>query len=430
MSADPPTHDAEYSRRRRRRVVITGIGVVSPNGIGCPAFAQACIAGASGVRSLDGIDTRGLKSSVAGQIVDFDPTSSGLEPADIKRVPRMIPLALAASREAIAMARLHIDPEDVELQRKIGVSLGTGGGGLAFVEEQYRQFFTAGKGSLYSITAGTHGNLSSELSIHLRLRGPSHVLSTGCASSTDALGYAMMLIRNGVVPMMLAGGADAPISQGILLAFEKMKVISTRRWDSPARHSRPFSADRDGFVLGEGAWMFVVESEAHAQQRGAPILAELSGYASTCDAYHRVQIAPDTVEPVRAVELALRDAGLSADDVDHVNLHGTGTELNDRMETAAMKKCFGARAANIPMSATKSLIGHPQGACGAAGLAASILCAQQGFVHPTINLDEPDPACDLDYVAHRAREARPSVILCNCIAFGSKNSALVVRMSE
>lgn len=413
--------------RQSHCVVITGIGVVSPNGIGCNAFAQACIDGSSGVYAIEGIDLTGLKSSSAGQVVDFDPTSV-LDPPEVKRVPRMIPFALAASREALANARIDIPPDDIKQQRKIGVALGTGGGGLAFVEEQYRKLFTEGTPSLYSITAGTHGNLSSELSINLHLRGPSHVISTGCASSTDALGYATMLIRNGVVDMMLAGGADAPISPGILSAFEKMKVISTRRWDSPARASRPFSLDRDGFVLGEGAWMFILESEDHALARGAPILAALAGYASTCDAYHRVQIAPDIVEPVRAVELALRDAGVSREQIDHVNLHGTGTELNDRLETAAMKKCFGPRAASIPMSATKSLIGHPQGACGAAGLAAAILCARRGFIHPTINLDHPDPLCDLDYVPNRARAASPQTILCNCIAFGSKNSALVVLL--
>src|SRR5207248_7357424 len=190
---------------------------------------------------------------------------------------------VAASRGGVARAGWILAAGDVAGQGAIGCSLGTGGGGLAFVEEQYKTFFLEGKGSLFSITAGTHGNLSSELSIQLRLRGPSHVLSTGCASSTDAIGYAMMLIRAAAIPMMLAGGADAPISPGILTAFEKMRVVSTRRWDDPAKSSRPFSADRDGFVLGEGAWMFVLEEREHALARGAAILAELAGYASTGD---------------------------------------------------------------------------------------------------------------------------------------------------
>ncbi|HEY7115291.1 MAG TPA: beta-ketoacyl-[acyl-carrier-protein] synthase family protein [Tepidisphaeraceae bacterium] len=410
----------------RRRVVITGIGAVSPNGIGAENFGRACIEGRSGVVRLQGIDTTGLKSSVAAQVLDFDPASV-MDPVELRRVPRMVPMALAASREALTMARIELAADDVERQREIGVSLGTGGGGLAFVEEQYRTFFTEGKGSLFSITAGTHGNLSSELSIALRLRGPSHVLSTGCASSTDAIGYAAMLVRNGMVPMMLAGGADAPVSQGILTAFEKMRVVSTRRSDDPRQASRPFSADRDGFVLGEGAWMFVLEELERARSRGATILAEVAGYASTCDAYHRVQIAPQTVEPVRAIELALAEAGVAKDEVGYVNLHGTSTELNDRMETAALKRCFGERAHRIPTSSTKSMIGHPQGACGAAGIAATVLGMRMGWVHPTINLANPDPECDLDYVANVGRRAAVEVAVCNCIAFGSKNSVIVVK---
>ena len=376
--------------------------------------------------ALKGIDTSRLRSTVAAQVIDFDPTTA-LDSINLRRVPRMIPMALAASIEALSSAKIEIDPADIEQQRTIGVSLGTGGGGLAFVEEQYRLFHTEGTGSLFSITAGTHGNLSSELSIHLHLRGPSHVLSTGCTSSTDALAYAAMLIRTGVIPMMLAGGADAPIAPGILLAFERMRVISTRRWEPAERASRPFSLDRDGFVLGEGAWMFVLEEREHALARGATILGELAGYGSTCDAYHRVQIDPEIIEPVRAVEMALAQAGCAKDEVGYVNLHGTSTELNDRMETAAMKKCFGSRAGRIPMSSTKSMIGHPQGACGAAGVAATLLCMQRGALHPTINLEQPDPHCDLDYISGNARTASVDVALCNCIAFGSKNSALVIR---
>jgi 3-oxoacyl-[acyl-carrier-protein] synthase II len=406
-------------------VVITGIGVVSPNGTGANQFAEACLAGKSGLRLLQGIDTSPLRSTVAAQVPDFDPLSV-LDSTDARRVPRVVPLALAASKEALESAQFRIDPKNFEQQRMMGVCFGTGGGGLAFVEDQYKAWFTEGKGSLFSITAGTHGNLSSELSILLHLRGPSHVVSTGCTSSTDAIGYAAMLIRAGVVPMMLAGGADAPINTGILLAFERMRVVTTRRWDDPAMASRPFCRDRDGFVLGEGAWMFVMEDREHALARGAAILGEVAGWGSTCDAYHRVQIAPDVLEPVRAIELALADAGVNKEQVDYINLHGTSTELNDRMETLALRTCFGPRAYHIPMSSTKSMIGHPQGACGAAGLAATILGMQRGAIHPTINLDSPDPDCDLDYVPNQARNASVKVALCNCIAFGSKNSALVV----
>lgn len=399
---------------------------MSSNGIGAEAFGAACLAGRSGVSRLVGFDSYPLKTTAVAKVNDFDPLTV-MSAVDVRRVPRMVHLAMGASKEALDSAGLQIATDDIDQQRQIGVALGTGGGGLSFVEEQYRLFFNEGQASLFSITAGTHGNLSSELSIALHLRGPSHVLSTGCTSSTDAIGYATTLIRGGVIPMMLAGGADAPIAPGILSAFEKMRVVSTRPWEDPARASRPFCLDRDGFVLGEGAWMFVLEDLEHAQARGAAIIAEVAGYGSTCDAYHRVQIAPQLDEPVRAIEIALADAGATSDQVDYVNLHGTGTELNDRMETAAMWKCFGDRAAAIPMSSTKSMIGHPQGACGAAGLAATILGMQRGMAHPTINLETPDPACNLDYIKEGARNITMTTALCNCIAFGSKNSALVVR---
>jgi 3-oxoacyl-[acyl-carrier-protein] synthase II len=229
---------------------------------------------------------------------------------------------------------------------------------------------------------------------------------------------------------VLVGGADSPISHCILTAFERMRVVSTRRWDRAEQACRPFSADRDGFILGEGAWMFVMEERDHALARGATILAEVAGYGSTCDAYHRVQIDPDLAEPVRAMEMAMRDAGVEKDEVRYINLHGTGTELNDRMETGAVKRCFGVRAGEIPGSSTKSMIGHPQGACGAAGVAATILTLQRGVIHPTVNLYARDPQCDLDYVGNEAREKRVEVALCNCIAFGSKNSALVLTRSD
>ena len=405
--------------------MITGIGAVSPNGIGAAAFGDACASGTSGLSRLSGVDPSKLKSNVAGHVLGFDPLRV-MDAVDARRVPRMVHMAMAASREALDSCGLVIDPQDIDQQRQIGVALGTGGGGLAFVEEQYRTFFNTGQGSLFSITAGTHGNLSSELSIALHLRGPSHVLSTGCASSTDAIGYAMMLIRSGSVPIMLAGGADAPIATGILVAFEKMRVVSTRFWEDPAKASRPFAKDRDGFILGEGSWMFVLEDLEHARARRAPILAELAGYGSTCDAYHRVQIAPQLDEPVRAIELALEDAHVTKNEIDYVNLHGTSTELNDRMETAAMWKCFGDRTAHIPMSSTKSMIGHPQGACGAAGLAATVVGMNRGLVHPTINLDDPDPQCNLNHVTGISQRLDVKAALCNCIAFGSKNSALIV----
>lgn len=413
----------------RARIVITGIGVVAPNAIGADAFERACRDGVSGLKQIEAFDTSALKSRVAGIVAGFDPLTV-MDATDVRRTPRMIPFAVAAARESMQQARLRVDASDIRLSRRIGVSLGTGGGGLEFVEEQYRRIFQGGKRSPFAITAGTHGNLSSELSIQLGLRGPSHVVSTGCASSTDAIGHAMMTLRSGMADVVIAGGADSPIAPGILGGFEMMGVISTRSFDDPAHASRPFNRDRDGFILGEGAWMFTLETLDHARSREATVLAELVGYGSTCDAYHRVQIAPDLEECVRAMHEAMADANLTPEQIDYVNLHGTGTDLNDRLETAAIKRAFGEVAKGIPMSATKSLIGHPQGAGGAAGLAATVLAMRSGFVHPTINLTEPDPECDLDYVPNVCRGHRIQHALCNCIAFGSKNSVLVVRSAS
>lgn len=409
-----------------RRAVITGIGVVSPNAIGRAAYARALLDGQSGLSEINCCDVSGLKSWAAGQVRDLDPMQV-MDPVELRRVPRMVPLALAAAREALDHAGLRWADSDLASRRNMGVILGTGGGGLSFAEEHYKRCFTGQSPSLFGITAGTYGNLSSELSIALGLRGMSHVISTGCTSSTDAIGYAVTMIRAGQLPMFLVGGADAPITREILAGFERMRVVSTRKWEHPSQASRPFSSDRDGFVLAEGAWMFVVEEAEHARRRGVTPLAEVAGWGSTCDAYHRVQIAPEVVEPVRAIELALADAGVSQDQIGYVNLHGTGTSLNDRLETLAMKRVFGTRAGRIPMSSTKSLIGHPQGACGGAGVAATVLMMHDGFVHPTLNLHDRDDDCDLDYVANDARRTSFDTALCNCIAFGSKNSALVLR---
>lgn len=414
-----------------RRVVVTGMGVVSPNACGRDAFREALREGRSGVKSIEEFDTSRLKSRVAGVVRGVD-LSQAMEPRQLKRVSRMVPLAILASLEALEQAGLAADSLDLETRRQIGVILGTGGGGAEFIEAMYAHWYSGHpeRANVFTLPAGTHGNSASEISIRLGLRGPSHVVSTGCTSSTDAIGYAFRRIQYGESPLVLTGGADAPIAPGIMAGFDLMKITARRYNDQPARASRPFSLDRDGFVLGEGAWMLVLEDREHAVSRGAAILGEILGYASTCDAWHRVALSIDLEEPVRAIQLALADAQVSPPEIDYVNLHGTGTELNDRVETAAVKKALGNVASTIPMSTIKSMIGHPQGACGAAGLVATLLATSEGFLPPTINLDEADPECDLDYVPHVARITQASLALCNCMGFGSKNSALVVRRGE
>lgn len=414
--------------QRPRRVVITGMGCVTPIGIGREAFWNSLIKGDSGVRRIESFDVSNSPVKIAAEVRDFD-WEAQLNPKDRKHVPRTVPLALAAAREALADANIQTDDLSLEQRRAIGVVLGTGGGGLAFTEQQYAYWYIgpAYKASVYTIPSSTHGGLSSELSMAFGLRGLSHVVSTGCTSSTDAIAYAAEHVALGRQDVMLTGGVDAPIAPGILAGFNLMTVLTNDFNDEPHRASRPFSLNRSGIVLGEGAWIYVLEELDHATSRGAKIYAEIAGYGATCDAYHRVRLEETGDEPARAMKLALEDAGRKPADVDYVNLHGTSTILNDRIETSALKLALNGRAITTPMSATKSQIGHPQGASGAAGLGATLCAMHKGIIPPTINLDEPDPDCDLDYVPNQARKAEVRVALCNCIGFGSKNSALVVE---
>lgn len=411
-----------------RRVVITGVGCVTPIGLGKDAFWQSLVAGKSGTRRIESFADERCPVKIAAEVTNFD-WEAELKPKDRKHVPRTVPLALAAARGALADAQISTDGLDLDERRAIGVSVGTGGGGLAFAEKHYEYWNTGSRShaSIYIIPASTHGGLSSEISMTFGLRGLSHVISTGCTSSTDAIFYAAEHIALGRQDVMIAGGVDAPIAPGILAGFDLMTVLTNSWNDEPHRASRPFSRDRDGIVVAEGSYIFVLEELGHALSRDAGIYAEIIGYGSTCDAYHRVRLDDSGIEPARAMTLALQDAGLAATDVDYVNLHGTSTILNDKIETAALKIALGDHAFRVPMSATKSQVGHPQGASGAAGLAAALCAMSLGQIPPTINLDVPDPECDLDYVPNIARGKDVTVALCNCIGFGSKNSALVVE---
>ena len=412
----------------KRRVVITGMGVVSPNGIGNEAFCRAALSGVSGVRRITRFDASDLPVQIAGEVANFDELA-WVDTHERKHLSRSVPMVLAASSEALQQAGIEHAKLTLSQQREIGVVLGTGGGAQDFSEENYRLYFNgkAKQASLFSIPSGTMGTMSSEISMRFGLRGMSHVITTGCTSSTDAFGYALREIQFGFIPTLLVGGVDTPIAPGIMKGFALMRVM-TQSWNhAPERASRPFSADRDGFVLAEGAWMFVLEDLERARARGARILAEVAGYGSTCEAFHRVRLQECGEEPARAIQMALEDAEIRPHDVSYVNLHGTSTQLNDRIETKALKIALGDVAHATPMSSLKSQIGHPQGASGAAGIAATLVAMIHQQIPPTINREKPDPDCDLDYVPEEGRKVAVEHAVCNCIAFGSKNSALVLR---
>jgi 3-oxoacyl-[acyl-carrier-protein] synthase II len=413
--------------KMKTRVVVTGIGAVSPNGIGRERFWRSTLEGKSGVRRIQAFDPSSLSVQIAGEIDEFNPLDY-ISEKDAGNVSRVVPLAIAAAREAIGDAGLIPGAMPLDERRSIAVLLGSGGGGQEFVQRQMALYYSGQvrQCSVYTIPSATIGTIASEISMHFGFRGFSHVISTGCTSSTDAIGYAVQNIQCGMADTVICGGADAPISPLIMRAFGLMRIMTTSWNQQPERASRPFSADRDGFVLGEGAWMFVLEKFERAVERGARIYGEISGYGSTCEAFHRVRLEENGEEPARAIQMAMARAGIGPAEVGYVNLHGTSTVLNDRIETRALKNALGREAYRIPTSALKSLIGHPQGACGAAGVAATLLAMRDQCLPPTLNLDVPDPECDLDYIPSSCRPANVEHAICNCIAFGSKNSALVV----
>ncbi len=420
-----------------------GLGAIAPNGVGMTAYIRGLREGKSGVRPLGFADPR-MKSTVAAACVDFDPTTV-LPEAELARLPRLVPMALAAAREALRAAGLLAEDAARLAETHAphtAVVLGTGGGGIDFTLAQADAVHHGGRASLWTITNATHGNLAGELSIQIGANGPSMCITTGCASSSDAVGVAMDLLRSerpGAPRIAVVVGADAHIRWETLASMELLKVISIRDWraepEGPAAASRPFDEQRDGFVLGEGAWAMVLEREDHARGRERGAVGSMLGYAATCDAFHRVRPMPDMRESVRAMELALQDAGLTPRDIDAVQYHGTGTQLNDVLESAAVKRAFGEYAAGLRGGSVKSMIGHPQGASGMAalvGLAGALLGADGGapFLPPTINIGKQDARCDIDVTPNKAAATGARTFLVNCLAFGAKNSVLVGRVNR
>jgi 3-oxoacyl-[acyl-carrier-protein] synthase II len=426
--------------RKKKRAVITGVGVVSPLGLGWKNWVEGLRAGRSATRAISLFDVQQpvlgrddqapLACRVAAECLDFYP-HDWMDKRDLERVPRVVPMALAATHEALQSAGLSgiLDGSTPDASAPpTAVVIGSGGGGFSFAEAQFAHWYGGENAQLspYAVSSAIAGMVSSEISIAFGLRGRSHTFSDGCTSSSDALGNALDLIRSGRETRLICGGADAPITPATIAAFCLMRAVSTHWNDEPEKASRPFSKDRDGFILGEGAWMFVIEERESALARGAKIWAEIAGYGATCEAFHRVSLG-EPHEAARAMQMALDDAQVSPQEIDYANLHGTGTQLNDPLETAAVKIALGTHAGSTPMSATKSQIGHPQGASGAAGIAATLAAMHHDFLPPTINLETTDGTCDLDYVANTSRAAKVQTALCNCLGFGSKNAALVLK---
>lgn len=416
-------------------IAITGIGVVSAFGVGREVYWDAIRRGQSGTRAITEFDVSTYPCKVAAPVPPVDITaamplagelSARDSHADPKRYSRAALFGVIAAREAWNDAGLTFG------QANAGVIIGSGGGGIDVGERQYQDFFTTGGKHVtpYAIALGICGMVSSEISIALGVRGISHVMSTGCTSSTDALGYACMLLRAGECDVLLSGGADGCVLPGMIFGFSRMRAVSTHYNDRGAEASRPFDRGRDGFVLGEGGWMLTLELESRARARGTAIYATIDGYASTCDAYHRVQMDPDGEQIVRCMQTAMARAGRAPEEIGYINYHGTSTQLNDAIEARCTRLAFGALADGIPGSSTKSMIGHPQGASGAAGVVATALGMSRGFLPPTINLTDPDPDCDLDFIPNQGRAAQPEAALCNCLGFGSKNSAVVLGRSH
>ncbi len=410
-----------------RRVVVTGLGVVSPLGIGVDFFWKALINGTSGVGRITRFDTTGHGCQIAAEVKGFDPLQ-WIDKKEVKKMDTFVRYALAAGLMAVEDAHLKVSDGR---QDRVGVLVGTGMGGIIMLVEQYIVLVEKGpdRVSPFFIPGIIPNMASGRLSMHLGAKGPNSCVSTACATGNHAIGDSLRIIQRGEADVMLAGGTEAVISTLCIAGFNNAKALSTRN-DEPERASRPFDKERDGFVMGEGACVLVLEALDHALDRGAPIYAEVVGYGMSGDAYHVTAPAPEGEGAVQSMEGAIRDAGIPPEAVDYINAHGTSTPYNDANETLAIKRVFGDHAYRIPVSSIKSMIGHTLGAAGAIEAAATVLTLKHGIVPPTINYEFPDPDCDLDYVPNKAREVTIQLALNNSFGFGGTNATTVFRRYE
>jgi 3-oxoacyl-[acyl-carrier-protein] synthase II len=407
-----------------RRVVVTGLGAVTPIGNDVPSYWEGLSTGRNGVAGITLFDPARHACRFAAEVKDFDP-SGWLEPKEAKRWDRFCQFGVVAAKQAVAHAGLSIDASN---QHRVGVAIGSGVGGLLMMETQAHVLKDRGpdRVSPFCVPMMIPNMATGLAAIALGAKGPSTAVATACAAGSNAIGDAFRIIQLGQADVMVAGGAESAITPLGVAGFASAKALSFRN-DDPATASRPFDAERNGFVIGEGAGVLVLESLEHAQARGATILAEVVGYGMTCDAHHITAPSPGGVGGAEAMRLALRDGGLEATDVDYVNAHGTSTQANDSNETAAIKAALGEHARRIPVSSTKSMTGHLLGGSGGIEAVAAVLAIGHNLVPPTINYQNPDPACDLDVVPNQARELPVNVVLSNSFGFGGHNVCLAFR---
>ena len=413
------------SKNGRMRIVVTGMGTVNPLGKNLEEYWHGLIEGRSTARMAEGYSTDKLTTKFACEVPNFDPQEF-MDRKVAQRMARFSQMAVAASTMALADSGLDLEKED---SFRVGVDMGTGIGG--FIEMTNGAISYATKGRLNPLYAPMiiPNMAAASVAMAFHLRGPNTTVTTACAASTHTIGDAMRILQHGDADVMLAGGSEASLCEVGISAFNAIRALSTRN-DAPEKASRPFDRDRDGFVPGEGAGILVLESEQHATNRGARIYGEILGYALTCDAFH--QVAPDETgeAPARAVTLAMADAGIKPEDIDYINAHGTSTQLNDAGETKALKIALGDHAYKVAISSTKSMIGHLLGAAGAVEAIATLLTINRGVIHPTINYENPDPACDLDYVPNEARKKDVRIAISNGFGFGGHNAVVVLKKYE
>ena len=411
----------------KNRVVITGVGVVSPIGNGKETFWKSLAEGKSGVKRIESFDPSEFSSQIAGEVRHFDP-SGCVDTKDLRRIARFVQFAIVSATEAFNDAGMNVENEDAN---RIGVVIGSGIGGLAILEQTHTVLIEKGPARIspFFIPMLIVDMASGQVSIYLGLKGPNSCVATACASGTHAIGDSFRILQRGDADVMLAGGTEAAVTPMGVGGFCAMKALSTRN-DEPEKASRPFDRDRDGFVIAEGAGVIVLETLEHALHRNAHIYAEIVGYGMTGDAYHITAPAPGGNGAARAMASAVSDARLNPEGVDYINAHGTSTPLNDKFETIAIKKVFGDHAYKLFVSSTKSMTGHLLGASGGAELAACILALEKGIIHPTINYEHPDPDCDLNYVPNTAIEKDVKTVMSNSLGFGGHNATLILKKYE